>query len=78
MEAIEENFLCVGDPGRVNVYEEWEAEAALLSFRGAGPSSELSTEDLARAGQAASHPIVRSTVGVPRFAARPALIGIGG
>jgi quinol monooxygenase YgiN len=25
------------EPDRVNVYEEWESEEALLAFRGAGP-----------------------------------------
>ena len=34
------------EPGRVNVYEQWESEAALLAFRGAGPSPELATEIL--------------------------------
>ena len=27
------------EPDRVNVYEEWESEQALLAFRGAGPAS---------------------------------------
>lgn len=26
------------DPGRIDVYERWEDEAALLAFRGSGPS----------------------------------------
>lgn len=34
------------EPGRVNVYEQWVSEAALATFRGAGPSSELSAEIL--------------------------------
>jgi hypothetical protein len=25
------------EPDRVNIYEEWESEEALLTFRGAGP-----------------------------------------
>jgi len=29
----------VVDPGRVNVYERWEAEEPLLAFRGAGPDA---------------------------------------
>jgi quinol monooxygenase YgiN len=29
------------EPDRVNVYEEWESEAALLAFRGAGPDADL-------------------------------------
>jgi quinol monooxygenase YgiN len=29
------------DPDRVNVYEEWESEEALLAFRGAGPDQEM-------------------------------------
>ncbi len=31
------------EPDRVNVYEEWEGEAALLKFRGDGPSADLSS-----------------------------------
>jgi len=27
------------EPDRVNVYEEWESEKALLDFRGSGPDS---------------------------------------
>ena len=34
------------EPDRVNVYEAWESEAALIRFRGAGPSSELAAEIL--------------------------------
>jgi quinol monooxygenase YgiN len=30
------------EPDRVNVYEEWESEAELEAFRGAGPGPELS------------------------------------
>jgi quinol monooxygenase YgiN len=29
------------EPDRVNVYEEWETEAELTSFRGTGPTQEL-------------------------------------
>ena len=32
--------------GRVNVYEEWESEAALLAFRGDGPGEELGAQIL--------------------------------
>lgn len=28
------------DPGRVNVYERWESQAAVDEFRGVGPSDE--------------------------------------
>jgi quinol monooxygenase YgiN len=28
------------DPGRVNVFERWESQAAVEAFRGSGPSSE--------------------------------------
>jgi quinol monooxygenase YgiN len=28
------------EPDRVNVYEQWESEAALLGFRGEGPGAE--------------------------------------
>jgi quinol monooxygenase YgiN len=31
------------DPDRVNVYEEWESEEALLAFRSAGLDSSLSS-----------------------------------
>ncbi|MFP3988004.1 antibiotic biosynthesis monooxygenase [Streptomyces sp. E11-3] len=32
------------DPGRINVYERWESDAALEKFRGSGPSSEQTAE----------------------------------
>ena len=28
------------DPGRVNIYERWESQAAVETFRGSGPSEE--------------------------------------
>jgi quinol monooxygenase YgiN len=31
------------EPDRVNVYEEWESEEALLIFRGDGPDQDLSS-----------------------------------
>jgi quinol monooxygenase YgiN len=31
------------EPDRLNVYEEWETEEALLAFRGAGPDDDLSS-----------------------------------
>ena len=31
------------DPNRVNVYEEWESEEALIAFRGDGPDDDLSS-----------------------------------
>jgi len=31
------------EPDRVNVYEEWESEEALLIFRGNGPDQDLSS-----------------------------------
>jgi quinol monooxygenase YgiN len=31
------------EPDRVNVYEEWESEEALLAFRGEGPEQDLSS-----------------------------------
>lgn len=30
------------EPGRVNVYEAWDSEEALLAFRGDGPGEDLS------------------------------------
>ena len=45
---------------RVNVYEEWESEEALLTFRGAGPGEDLSSSivraDVARHVVASSGP----------------------
>jgi quinol monooxygenase YgiN len=32
------------DPDRVNVYEQWESEAALEAFRGDGPGPELASD----------------------------------
>jgi quinol monooxygenase YgiN len=29
------------EPDRVNVYEEWESENALLTFRGSGPDNDM-------------------------------------
>ncbi len=31
------------EPDRVNVYEEWETEEALMAFRGEGPDDDLSS-----------------------------------
>ena len=31
------------EPDRVNVYEEWESEEALLTFRGGGPDQDWSS-----------------------------------
>ncbi len=31
------------EPDRVNVYEEWESEEALIAFRGDGPDDDLSS-----------------------------------
>ena len=32
------------EPDRVNVYEEWESEEALMAFRGTGPDQDLSSK----------------------------------
>lgn len=40
------DFVVAADPietDRVNVYEEWRTEAALLAFRGSGPDEDLSS-----------------------------------
>jgi quinol monooxygenase YgiN len=40
------DFVVAGDPiepDRVNVYEEWESEQALVAFRGDGPGADLSS-----------------------------------
>jgi len=39
------------EPDRVNVYEQWESEEALLRFRGDGPGEDLSSSSV-RAGVA--------------------------
>jgi quinol monooxygenase YgiN len=48
------------EPDRVNVYEEWESEEALLTFRGAGPDEGLTSSivraDVARHVVASSGP----------------------
>ena len=41
------DFVVAADPleaGRVNVYESWASEAALLAFRGDGPGTDLTSE----------------------------------
>lgn len=43
------DFVVARDPleaDRVNVYEEWESEEALLRFRGEGPGDDLSGQIL--------------------------------
>jgi len=40
------DFVVAADPiesNRVNVYEEWESEEALIAFRGDGPGDDLSS-----------------------------------
>ena len=48
------------EPDRVNVYEEWGSEEALLTFRGDGPGEDLSSSivraDVARHVVASSGP----------------------
>jgi heme-degrading monooxygenase HmoA len=48
------------EPGRVNVYEEWDSEADLEAFRGDGPGSDLTVDilrsDVARHRIASSGP----------------------
>ncbi len=31
------------DPGRINIFERWESQAAVEAFRGSGPSDEQGT-----------------------------------
>lgn len=55
------DFVVAADPleaDRVNVYEEWESEEALLAFRGAGPDSGM-TSLIVRA-QVARHVVASS------------------
>ena len=42
------------EPGRINVHEEWDSEAALETFRGDGPGSDL-TADIVHADVARHH-----------------------
>jgi quinol monooxygenase YgiN len=42
------------EPGRINVHEEWDSEAALEAFRGDGPGSDL-TADIVHADVARRH-----------------------
>jgi quinol monooxygenase YgiN len=35
------------DPGRINIFERWESQAAVESFRGSGPSNEQGAAILA-------------------------------
>jgi quinol monooxygenase YgiN len=35
------------DPGRVNIFERWETQEAVATFRGSGPSEEQGAEMLA-------------------------------
>ncbi len=48
------------EPGRINVYESWDSEAALLAFRGDGPDTGMTSEilcaDVQRHEVAASGP----------------------
>jgi quinol monooxygenase YgiN len=46
------------EPDRVNVYEEWESEQALLTFRGGGPGEDL-TSSIVRA-DVSRHVVVSS------------------
>ena len=58
------------EPDRVNVYEEWESEEALLTFRGDGPGEDLSSKivraDVARHVVASSGPPQQAAVYRPR------------
>ena len=57
------DFVVAADPiesNRVNVYEEWESEEALIAFRGDGPGDDLSSSivkaDVAKHMVASSEP----------------------
>ena len=55
------DFVVAADPieaDRVNVYEEWESEEALLAFRGAGPEPGMASSS-ARA-EVARHVVASS------------------
>jgi hypothetical protein len=58
------DFVVAADPiesNRVNVYEEWESEEALIAFRGDGPgddwSSSIVKADVAKHMVASSEPV---------------------
>lgn len=46
------------EPGRINVYEQWESVAAVEAFRGSGPSSEQTAT--IRDAQVFQHEVVSS------------------
>jgi Antibiotic biosynthesis monooxygenase len=57
------DFVVAADPiesNRVNVYEEWESEEALIAFRGDGPGDDVSSSivkaDVAKHMVASSEP----------------------
>jgi quinol monooxygenase YgiN len=57
------DFVVAADPieaHRVNVYEEWESEEALIAFRGDGPGDEVSSSivkaEVAKHAVASSEP----------------------
>lgn len=55
------DFVVAADPiesDRVNVYEAWDSEEALLAFRGAGPDEDL-TSSIVRA-EVARHVVASS------------------
>lgn len=37
------------DPGRINIYERWQTQAAVEAFRGSGPSDEQGAQILSAA-----------------------------
>ncbi|CAN5438301.1 antibiotic biosynthesis monooxygenase [soil metagenome] len=37
------------DPGRINIFERWESQAAVEAFRGSGPSDEQEVQMLSAA-----------------------------
>ena len=47
------------EPGRINIYEQWESVEAVEAFRGSGPSSEQSAAILE--GRVVQHQVASST-----------------
>ena len=65
------------DPGRVNIFERWESQAAVETFRGSGPSDEQGAAVLSASVAEYDIAEVRSLSGAQRQrrTARPARLG---
>lgn len=43
------------DPGRIDIFERWETQAAVEAFRGSGPRDEQSAAMLSASGRGVRH-----------------------